>query len=157
MKPYVTIYTDGACLGNPGNGGYGIVILYEDSRGLQSEELSQGYRKTTNNRMELLAVIKALEALVDPTTVDLFSDSSYVVRSINEGWLESWKKNHWKSMSTNKPVKNKPLWKQLDGLLKIHTVTFHWVKGHNGDQWNERCDELAVEAANGKELLDDKR
>ena len=143
---HVVIYTDGACKGNPGDGGYGIVILYGESEDQVIED-SGWVKSTTNNRMELFAVIHALESLVDPTEVDLYSDSKYVVSAINERWLENWKFSGWKT-STGKAVKNIRLWLRLDHLLQKHKVSFHWVKGHNNNEWNERCDHLAVSAIN---------
>lgn len=146
MKSY-TIYTDGSSLGNPGPGGYGIVIL----DGKKTKELSQGYRKTTNNRMELLATIVALEKLPKNATVELFSDSSYVVNAINKHWLENWQKKGWKT-ANKKPVKNKDLWLRLLKLLPHYHINWHWVKGHAGNQYNEVCDRLAVAAAQQENL-----
>ena len=146
----VTIYSDGACLGNPGRGGYGTVLLFGDHR----RELSQGYRRTTNNRMELLGAIVGLEALSRPCTVDLWSDSTYVVHAMTKGWIEGWQKRGWRN-SQKQPVKNKDLWLRLLDAIDGHEVRWHWVRGHSGNPENERCDELAVAAANGSELLDD--
>jgi len=146
----VTIYSDGACLGNPGRGGYGTVMLFGDHR----KELQQGYRQTTNNRMELLGAIVGLEALSRPCTVDLYSDSTYVVNAMSKGWLKGWQKRGWKTAS-KQPVKNQDLWRRLIAAVGDHEVRWHWVKGHSGDPENERCDTLAVEAANGPDLLDD--
>jgi ribonuclease HI len=149
----VTIYTDGAARGNPnGPGGYGAVIQYVDPRGeLHEKELSGGYVKTTNNRMELMAVIVALEALNRPCQVDLYSDSSYVIKAFTEGWLNSWIAKGWKR-GKNDPVKNVDLWQRLLQAKEPHTVTFHWVKGHAGHPENERCDKLATTAADGTHL-----
>ena len=146
----VTIYTDGACSGNPGAGGYGVVLMY----GAAKKELSEGYEKTTNNRMELMAAIAGLEALTKPCEVVLISDSKYLVDAFNQHWIDGWLKKDWKN-STNKPVKNIDLWKRLLEAKKPHQVTFVWVKGHDGHPENERCDKLATTAADGHDLLDD--
>lgn len=148
----VTIYTDGSCLGNPGPGGYGAVLVYGDNR----KELSQGYRNTTNNRMELLAVITALDSLTRSCSVDLYTDSKYVQQAITKNWLGNWQKNGWKT-SAKKPVKNQDLWQRLLPLIKKHDVSFRWVKGHAGHPENERCDDLARTAASGSDLLDDQQ
>ena len=138
---HVVIYTDGACSGNPGPGGFGIILQYGEHR----KEISQGFDNTTNNRMELLAVITALEALKTPCTVDLYSDSKYVIDAIQKGWAVKWRSKNW--MRTPKePAKNPDLWEQLLNLLDIHDVTFHRVKGHAQNENNNRCDQLAVEA-----------
>lgn len=152
----VRIYTDGAARGNPdGPGGYGTVLEYIDSKGmLHTKELSQGYRRTTNNRMELMAVIAGLEALNRPCMVDLYSDSKYVVDAFNQHWIDGWIKKGWKR-GKNEPVKNIDLWKHLLKAKEPHQVTFHWVKGHDGHLQNERCDTLATSAADGQELLED--
>lgn len=152
----VTIYTDGAARGNPdGPGGYGAVISYVDARGQEHiKELSCGYKKTTNNRMELMGVIRALEALKRPCQVDLWSDSQYVVKAFEEHWIDKWQKNGWKTAG-KKAVKNIDLWKKLLELMSPHQVTFHWVKGHAGQTYNERCDFLATSAADGENLRDD--
>lgn len=151
----VTIYTDGACKGNPGPGGYGVVLIYTDDRGItHTKELSQGYKKTTNNRMEVLAAIRGLEALNKPSVVDLYSDSSYLVNAFKKHWLDNWKRNNWRSSSGGE-VKNQDMWKVLAKLTEIHNVAFHWVKGHDGIEYNERCDQLAVESALSKDLLKD--
>lgn len=134
----VTIYTDGACSGNPGPGGWGAILQY---KGI-SRELSGGEAMTTNNRMELLGVIQALSALKEPCTVDLFTDSQYIVNAINKGWLKSWKAKGWKRKDG--ALKNPDLWKEIDRLFGIHNVTMHWVKGHADNVFNNRCDELAV-------------
>ena len=153
---HVSIYTDGAARGNPdGPGGYGTVLEYVDTRGiLHMKELSQGYRRTTNNRMELMAVIAGQEALNRSCEVDLYSDSKYVVDAFNQHWIDSWLKKGWKR-GKNEPVKNVDLWKRLLKAKEQHQVVFHWVKGHDGHPQNERCDQLATSAADGDELIDD--
>ncbi len=151
----VTIFTDGASRGNPGPGGFGTVLHYTDSQGkLHSKELSQGYECTTNNRMELLAVIAGFEALKKPCMVDVYSDSKYVVDAFEKRWVEGWLKRNWKN-SKKEPVKNVDLWTRLLEAKQPHTTTFHWVKGHAGHPENERCDELATTAADGNNLLPD--
>lgn len=152
----VTIYTDGAARGNPdGPGGYGTVIHYVDPKGeLHVREFSAGYKKTTNNRMELMAAIVGLEALTKPCNVNLISDSKYVVDAFNQHWIDGWIKKGWKR-GKNEPVKNVDLWKRLLAAKEPHNVTFTWVKGHAGHEMNERCDELATTAADGGNLLDD--
>ena len=152
----VKIYTDGAARGNPdGPGGYGAVLQYIDTKGqLHERELSRGYKKTTNNRMELMAAIVALETLNRPCQVDLYSDSKYLVDAFNQHWVEGWLKRGWKN-AKKEPVKNIDLWKRLLEAKKPHTVTFHWVKGHAGHPENERCDELATTAADGSNRLVD--
>lgn len=149
----VTIYTDGAARGNPdGPGGYGALIRYVDPKGqVHEKELSAGYVKTTNNRMELMGVIAALEALNRPCEVDLYSDSAYVIKAFTEGWLDSWIAKGWKR-GKNDPVKNIDLWKRLLQAKEPHAVRFHWVKGHAGHPENERCDRLATGAADGADL-----
>ena len=144
------IYTDGACSGNPGSGGYGVVMLYKGAR----KELSQGYKTTTNNRMEALAVIKALEALKEPCEVTLYSDSKYVVDSITKGWVYNWKKKNW-IKSDKKKALNVDLLERLLPLLEKHNVEFVWVKGHADNVENERCDELARMAIASGNLLED--
>ena len=153
---HVIIYTDGAARGNPdGPGGYGTVMEYTDKKGeLHIKELSQGYVQTTNNRMELMAVICGLEALRLPCEVDIYSDSKYVVDAFNQHWIDGWLKKGWKR-GKNEPVKNTDLWKRLLEAKKDHSVSFHWVKGHDGHPQNERCDELATTAADGKDLIVD--
>ncbi len=138
---HVDIYTDGACSGNPGPGGYGAILVF---RGLE-REISGGHPETTNNRMELLGAISALELLKEPCNVLLTSDSKYLVDGINLGWAKSWKRNSW-TKSDKKPALNADLWGRLLELLEVHDVTFVWVKGHAGHPYNERCDTLAVEA-----------
>lgn len=152
----VQIYTDGAARGNPdGPGGYGTVLEYIDSKGnLHVKELSQGYVRTTNNRMELMAVIAGLEALNRPCEVELYSDSKYVVDAFNQHWIDGWLKKGWKR-GKNEPVKNVDLWKRLLKAKEIHCVTFHWVKGHDGHLQNERCDTLATTAADSGNLIID--
>ena len=154
----VTIYTDGAARGNPeGPGGYGTVLQYIDGKGtLHEREYSAGYKKTTNNRMELMAAIAALGMLQRPCEVALFTDSQYITNSFNEGWIDNWRSNGWRN-SANKPVKNLELWHRLIEAAKQHTVTWTWIKGHNGHPENERCDALAVAAADRpqEELLHD--
>jgi len=134
----VTIYTDGACSGNPGPGGWGAVLMYGDKK----KELSGGEPSTTNNRMELFSVISALEALREPCRVMLYTDSQYVANAINMGWLTSWQQKGWKRKGGE--VKNPDLWVRLLPLLEINDVTFEWVKGHADNEYNNRCDELAV-------------
>ncbi len=135
----IQIYTDGACSGNPGPGGWGALLIVEDKR----KELSGGEAETTNNRMELLAAIRGLEALKRSSAVDLFTDSKYVRDGIVK-WIENWKKNGWRNAS-KKPVKNADLWRQLDTVNQQHQVRWHWVKAHNGHPENERADALANE------------
>ncbi|WP_165173025.1 ribonuclease HI [Adlercreutzia sp. ZJ242] len=155
MPQSVTIFTDGSSHGNPGPGGYGAVLQFRDSAGtLHERELSQGYARTTNNRMELLGVIVALEALKRPCDVTLYSDSQYVVNAFNQHWVDGWLKRGWKNAS-KQPVKNVDLWKRLLEAKRPHRVTFVWVKGHAGHPENERCDELATAAADGEGLLED--
>ena len=137
----VEIYTDGACSGNPGKGGWGAVMVY---KGIE-KEISGGEAQTTNNRMELTAVIKALKLLNEPCEVTLTTDSKYVCDAVNQGWVYGWKKNGWKK-ADKKPALNVDLWEELLPLLDTHKVEFVWVKGHNGHPYNERCDKLAVEA-----------
>lgn len=152
----VTIFTDGSARGNPeGPGGYGALLRYIDSRGvLHEREYSAGYKKTTNNRMELMAAIVGLEALTKPCEVTLISDSKYLTDAFNQNWIGNWQKNNWKN-SQKQPVKNIDLWKRLLAAKEPHQVVFEWVKGHAGHPENERCDELATTAADGEDLLDD--
>lgn len=151
----VSIYTDGSARGNPGPGGYGAVLrcTLPDGR-LHEKELSQGFELTTNNRMELLAVIVALEALKRPCKVTLYSDSQYVVNAFNRHWVEGWLKRGWKN-AKKEPVKNIDLWKRLLEAKKPHEVEFVWVKGHAGHPENERCDQLATAAADGEGRIED--
>ena len=153
---FVKIFTDGAARGNPeGPGGYGTVLQYIDSKGeLHEREYSAGYKKTTNNRMELMAVITGLEALTRPCEVEVISDSKYVTDAFNQHWVDGWLKRNWKG-SSNNPVKNVDLWKRLLKAKEPHQVKFTWVKGHAGHPENERCDKLATTAADGNSLLDD--
>jgi len=134
----VSIYTDGACKGNPGAGGWAAILEYEG----REKELCGGEKSTTNNRMELTAAIEGLKALKTPCKVILYSDSQYLVNAINKGWLESWKQKGWRKADKSQ-VLNDDLWKTLDALLSTHDVEFVWVKGHDGHAYNERCDELA--------------
>ncbi|MFI3253135.1 MAG: ribonuclease HI [Eubacteriales bacterium] len=135
----VTIYTDGACSGNPGPGGWGAVLLYGD----REKELSGGENPSTNNRMEMMAVICALEALNQECVVELYSDSKYVIDAIEKGWAKGWKKNNWLK-SDKKPALNRDLWEKILDLLDFHQVHTHWVKGHSTNHYNNRCDALAV-------------
>lgn len=152
----VILYSDGSSRGNPGPGGFGTVLHFTDSNGkLHTRELSQGYTRTTSNRMELLGVITGLEALKRPCTVEVHSDSQYVVNAFNQHWVEGWLKRGWKN-SKKEPVKNSDLWKRLLEAKKPHNVSFHWVKGHAGHPENERCDELATSAADGPGKIEDK-
>lgn len=153
----VTLYTDGAARGNPdGPGGYGAILQYVDSKGvLHEKEMSAGYKRTTNNRMELMAAIVGLEALVKPCQVELYSDSKYLTDAFNQHWIEGWLKRGWKK-SDKSPVKNIDLWKRLLAAMEMHQVTYKWVKGHDGHPGNERCDKLATSAADGDDLLEDK-
>ena len=146
----IIIYTDGGCINNPGQGGYGIVIMDGKSR----EELSAGYRLTTNNRMEMMACIVGLQQLKSHSSVILYSDSQYVVNGISKGWAKKWQANDW-MRTKREPAKNIDLWKKLLALCEKHNVEFEWVRGHAGDKENERCDKLANEAATQKSLLRD--
>lgn len=146
----VNVYTDGACRGNPGRGGYGVVLEYN---GVE-KELSAGYRRTTNNRMELMAAISGLEALKMPCNVTLYSDSKYLVDAISLGWVNGWRKRGWRK-SDGKPALNADLWQRLLKQLEIHKTQLVWVRGHNGHSYNERCDTLATSAADGENLLED--
>ena len=134
----VTIYTDGACSGNPGPGGWGAILMYNNYK----KEISGGNKSTTNNIMEITAVIEALKILKNPCNVTVYSDSAYVVNCFTQGWIFNWIKKGWKT-SGNEPVKNKELWQELYNLTKIHTVKFIKVKGHSDNEFNNRCDELA--------------
>lgn len=140
--PRVELYTDGACSGNPGPGGWAFILVHPAS-GSQKEDFG-AERETTNNRMELTAAIKGLEALTRRSRVELYSDSQYVLKGLRE-WMDSWKKRGWKT-ADKKPVKNQDLWEELDSLRAAHEITFHWIKGHNEHPQNERCDQLAVAA-----------
>ena len=152
----VKIFTDGAARGNPeGPGGYGTILQYVDPAGkLHEREYSQGYQKTTNNRMELMAAITGLEALNRPCEVELYSDSKYLTDAFNQHWIDSWIKKGWKR-GKNEPVKNVDLWKRLLMAAKPHNIHFIWVKGHDGHPENERCDHLATSAADGDHLIED--
>ena len=145
-KPVIYLYTDGASSGNPGPGGYGVVLKCGDLR----KELSGGFALTTNNRMELLAVIAGLEAIKwQSACVEVWSDSTYVVKAVTEGWLDNWERKNFKK------VKNPDLWMRFLPLYRAHRVTFHWLKGHAGHPENERCDALAVQASRGADLPED--
>jgi len=146
----VTIHTDGGCIGNPGPGGYGVVLQYDGHR----REKSGGYRYTTNNRMELTAVIVGLEALRRPCQVNLWTDSRYVINGIEKGWAQKWRRNGWKH-DKKRPARNPDLWQRLLELCEEHAVEFNWVKGHSGNPGNERCDQLATEAAQRPGLPED--
>ena len=135
----VTLYTDGACSGNPGPGGWGAILEFQ---GIE-KELSGGERETTNNRMELTAVIQGLSALKEPCVVELYSDSKYVIDGLSKGWAVSWRKNGWRK-ADKKPALNPDLWETLLNLTEIHQMHYHWVKGHAENPKNNRCDELAV-------------
>ena len=148
---HVKIYTDGACSGNPGPGGYGTILKF----GAHEKELSAGYKQTTNNRMELMAVIAGLESLKERCRVDIYSDSKYIVDAVLKGWAKRWEQKGW-MRNKNESAKNPDLWGRLLDLLEQHDVEMHWVKGHAGHPENERCDRLAVNAAAGNNLLDDK-
>ena len=153
---YVKLFSDGSARGNPeGPGGYGTVLQFTDAAGvLHEKEISQGYRKTTNNRMELMGCIAGFEALNRPCKVDVFSDSKYLTDAFNQHWIENWVKHDW-NRGKSGPVKNPDLWKRLLRAMEPHEVTFHWVKGHAGHPENERCDRLATAAADGSDLKED--
>ena len=146
----IIIYTDGACTGNPGKGGYGAVIIDGDRR----EELSAGYKLTTNNRMEMMGAIAALESLKSNSQVKLHTDSKYIVDAVNKGWAKKWQSKGWRR-NAKEMAKNPDLWQEILDLCKIHEIEFIWVKGHAGIAENERCDRLAVNAAHGSNLLVD--
>lgn len=146
----IELFTDGACSGNPGKGGYGVVLKYKG----HVKELSEGFLRTTNNRMEILAVIKGLEALNETCNVSVYSDSKYVIDAITKGWVYKWEANGW-MRNKKDPAVNVDLWERLLVLLEEHNVEFHWVKGHAGHEENERCDRLAVAAAAGEDLAED--
>ncbi len=151
MMKKVDIYTDGACSGNPGRGGFGAILMY----GKYRKECSGGFAQTTNNRMEIYAAIVALEALREPCEVTLFSDSKYLVDAVSKHWLSAWSRRDWKRQN-NDPVLNVDLWQKLMSLLATHKVTFRWVKGHAENEFNNRCDELARNAiCAGGELPED--
>jgi ribonuclease HI len=147
---HVTIYTDGSCIGNPGPGGYGVVLLYEGVR----KEISAGYKKTTNNRMELMAVIAGLLALNQKCKVMLYSDSEYVIKALTQGWAKKWQANGWKRNKKGKAL-NPDLWEILLSLCGQHDIEFKWVKGHDANPENERCDKLSIAAATSSNLIAD--
>lgn len=152
---HVTAWSDGSSRGNPGPGGYGAVLRYVGPDGVSHErELSGGYRRTTNNRMELMGAIAALEALRRPCSVEMVTDSQYVVKAFTDGWIAGWQRRGWKTAS-KQPVKNVDLWQRLLAAAAPHEVTWTWVKGHAGHPENERCDELATSAADGAQLAED--
>ena len=138
---HITIYTDGACSGNPGPGGWGSILMFGDYR----KEISGFQNDTTNNIMELTAVIEALKLVKEPCTIDVYSDSAYVVNAFLQGWITNWIKKNWKT-ADGSPVKNKELWQELYNFTKVHDITFHKVKGHADNEFNNRCDELARNA-----------
>lgn len=147
MSQPITIYTDGAARGNPGRGGYGVILISGDRR----KELSQGYKHTTNNRMELMAVIAGLKALKkEGMNITIYSDSQYVVKAWEQGWLKNWIKTNFKGGK-----KNPDLWREFYDLAQQHSIRFHWVRGHADNPFNNRCDELATAAADGNELIED--
>lgn len=148
MKEY-KLYTDGAARGNPGNGGYGAVLI--DSEG-NEKEFSQGFEMTTNNRMEIMAALLPLESLTEPCKITVFSDSAYFVNAFNKGWLDNWIRMNWKRKD---PLKNVDLWKRMDKVRKFHSLTFVKVSGHSGVYYNERCDVLATSAADGENRIED--
>jgi ribonuclease HI len=147
----VTIYTDGACTGNPGPGGYGVILKYQDHR----SEIAAGFQKTTNNRMELLAAISGLEALKEPCQVVLYTDSRYIADGLTKGWARRWQQNGWMRSKKERAL-NPDLWERLLDLYDFHNVEIRWIRGHAGDPENERADFLAVRAAKGKDLQTDK-
>lgn len=146
----VLLYSDGACSGNPGPGGYGAILIKEGNK----TSFAKGFVKTTNNRMELLGIIEPLETLYDNYNIIITTDSKYVSDAINQGWLKKWIKNDWIT-SNDKPVKNQDLWNRLIHILNKHDITIKWVKGHDGNSENEECDELAVEARKSGNLYVD--
>jgi ribonuclease HI len=150
MEEIIIIFADGCCLGNPGPGGYGVVMRQGD----RVKELSGGFRKTTNNRMEILGAIVGLEALKGPQKVELFSDSQYVVKAMEEGWAVKWRRQNWMRNSKEAAV-NPDLWERMLSVCALHSVKFRWVKGHAGNRDNERCDVLAKAAAEQKDLPPD--
>ena len=151
----VEIFSDGSARGNPGNGGFGALLRFTDSKGqVHERELSQGYELTTNNRMELLGVIRALQLLKRPCRVRVQTDSKYVVDAFNKDWISGWKRRGWKNAKKD-PVANRDLWEELLAALGAHEVTFTWIKGHAGHDENERCDALATAAADGSALIVD--
>ena len=151
----VVIYTDGSSRGNPGPGGYGTIIQFNDNGTIYEKELGCGYLNTTNNRMEVLAAIVGLEFLTEPCNVKIISDSKYLVDTFQKKWIAYWIKNDWKNWK-GQPVKNVDLWKRMMGAMSVHHVTFEWVKGHNEHPENERCDKLATSAADNPKYEDKK-
>ncbi|MBR3181171.1 MAG: ribonuclease HI [Eggerthellaceae bacterium] len=152
---HVELYSDGSSRGNPGPGGYGTILRYTDHAGdVHERELSQGFRETTNNRMELLGAIVGFEAIKRPCRIDFYSDSQYVVKAFTDDWISGWLRRGWKN-ANKQPVKNVDLWKRLISAVEPHDVTFHWVRGHAGHAENERCDALATAAADSDNLLVD--
>lgn len=149
MQKQIEIFTDGSCLGNPGKGGIGVLLRYKQ----HEKKLSQGYLLTTNNRMELLAVITALRSLKEPCSATVYSDSQYMKNGITQ-WIHNWKKNNWKT-SNGKPVKNQDLWLALDQAMQPHDIHWSWVKGHAGHRENEICDQLAKQGAENPILEDE--
>ena len=147
----IEIYTDGCCLGNPGKGGYGAILVYNG----KEKTIGKGYRNTTNNRMEMLACIEALKELKEKSIVELYSDSKYIVDGINKGWAEKWEKNNWMRNKKDK-AENTDLWADLLKLNDKHDVKWFWVKGHSGHHYNERCDKIAKKHAESSALLIDK-
>ena len=145
----IQLYSDGACSGNPGPGGYGVILKYNE----HEKEFSAGYKSTTNNRMEMMAIIVGLESLNEVCQVDVYSDSKYIVDAVNQGWALKWEANNWKR-NKKEMAKNIDLWIRLLDVLEKHKVTMNWVKGHAGHPQNERCDELAVAAAAEPSLID---
>lgn len=151
LLPKVKLYTDGSAIRNPGPGGYGAILLFQDESGKKfKKEISQGYKRTTNNRMELLGVISGLKCLRTRCSVDIYSDSQYVVNAFKKHWIDSWIRNN---SLDERP--NSDLWKYLVKFTDYHLCTFHWVKGHNGNKWNEKCDELAQLAARSNHKIED--
>jgi len=149
-QKHVILYTDGACIGNPGVGGYGVILKYKNKR----KELTAGYRLTTNNRMELMAAVVGLRVLKEKCRVTLYSDSEYLVKAMSEGWPEKWRANGWMRARKQKSL-NPDLWEELLRLCRLHNVEFKWVKGHEGNAENERCDHLAMWATQQPNLLVD--
>ena len=147
---HVTIYTDGGCRPNPGQGGYGVVLLY----GKYRKELSGGFRRTTNNRMEIMAAIKGLQALTEPCRVTVWTDSQYLAKAIENGWVRRWKQKGWMRTKTAR-ARNVDLWQELLALLEQHNVQFRWVRGHADDKHNNRCDELASRGRRQRDLEED--
>ncbi|MDD7267843.1 MAG: ribonuclease HI [Lachnospiraceae bacterium] len=154
-RPRVTIYSDGSSRGNPGPGGYGTVVHFRDAAGeLHERRFSQGFRLTTNNRMELLGLIIGMEALTKPCQVEVYSDSKYVIDAFCQNWIAGWLRTDFRRGKKNE-VKNIDLWKRLLEAVEPHTVTYHWIKGHAGHPQNELCDQLATAAADGDNLQND--